>query len=546
MDECLALLAFSAIAICYSYSYAIAIAICGIMYCMISICVIRQREEKQQHQRMKAAAQKDRHAARAALLKEWDDSQQQERIVTATAMSPMSTNLTQQQSDEVERQHHERMTVTVQREWDDSRRRGQDLTVKRLRLVIRKEGEWGKRLHNVQREAEEMLAALKVRSQRLEDVVQTEWELSRGLGQVLTVKRLCAALQEKGVLGPVLQQEAKGMLAALRIGSANDCLAQADGMEAAGEFEVAHEMVMEASLLFGRSRTDISARQLRLMAAMKTERAAAHATPGHRAPVPHHVSADQVPDNEMPAACARGAERSSGAVQFAMATVFAAVAAVFATVAAHSLRAYLLCRGWLQRMHNNIRRVAWSRPCSYWVFVAWICVSFVSITAPLVVPGHMAAAVLGGVNVLVPVAAGYRWTDTVREILDAVMTDLRCRRTSSGDSKAFEAEPPIEYKCPISCDIMVDPVVASDGWTYDRACIENWLHGSHNVEAVAPVAGGGGTHASRGWDASQVAHNTSPMTNEVMESNRLVPNNLVRNLIRTWTDAHDDDENMRR
>ena len=51
--------------------------------------------------------------------------------------------------------------------------------------------------------------------------------------------------------------------------------------------------------------------------------------------------------------------------------------------------------------------------------------------------------------------------------------------------------------------------------------------------------------ASRGWDASQVAHNTSPMTNEVMGSNRLVPNNLVRNLIRTWTDAHDDYENMK-
>ena len=197
--------------------------------------------------------------------------------------------------------------------------------------------------------------------------------------------------------------------------------------------------------------------------------------------------------------------------------------------------------------------------------MTWICVSFaITIsTATLVVRGQMGAAagrvdwlwllLLRAVNVLGPVGAetyiGYLWPDTVRETYDAVVADLRCRRsgkTSSGDSKALEAEPPIEYKCPISCDIMVDPVVASDGWTYDRACIESWLRGSHNVDAVAPIAGGGGAHASRGWDASQVAHNTSPMTNEVMGSNRLVPNNLVRNLIRTWTDAHDDSENTRR
>jgi hypothetical protein len=194
------------------------------------------------------------------------------------------------------------------------------------------------------------------------------------------------------------------------------------------------------------------------------------------------------------------------AVFAAAAAVFAAVAAAFAAVVAYSARAYSLCRGWLQRMHNNIRSVGQSRPCSYWVFVAWIYVTFAISTAPLVARGLVLEGwvdwlrvllLLGGVNVLGPAVAGYivgyRWPDSVRETfsrrIDAVLADLRygrSSRTSSGDSKAFEAEPPIEYKCPISCDIMVDPVVASDGWTYDRACIESWLRGLHDVDAVGP------------------------------------------------------------
>ena len=34
---------------------------------------------------------------------------------------------------------------------------------------------------------------------------------------------------------------------------------------------------------------------------------------------------------------------------------------------------------------------------------------------------------------------------------------------------------PNEYKCPISSEIMVDPVVASDGYTYERRCIQRWI-----------------------------------------------------------------------
>jgi hypothetical protein len=31
------------------------------------------------------------------------------------------------------------------------------------------------------------------------------------------------------------------------------------------------------------------------------------------------------------------------------------------------------------------------------------------------------------------------------------------------------------FHCPITLDLMVDPVVASDGFTYERAAIEKWI-----------------------------------------------------------------------
>lgn len=58
--------------------------------------------------------------------------------------------------------------------------------------------------------------------------------------------------------------------------------------------------------------------------------------------------------------------------------------------------------------------------------------------------------------------------------------------------------------CPITCERMVDPVIASDGFTYERAAIEKWF---------------------------AEGRKTSPMTNVVLTSSVLVPNRLVRNLL---------------
>ena len=59
-------------------------------------------------------------------------------------------------------------------------------------------------------------------------------------------------------------------------------------------------------------------------------------------------------------------------------------------------------------------------------------------------------------------------------------------------------------KCPITLARMVDPVLATDGYTYDRAAIEE--------------------HFKRS--------DYSPMTNEILESKRLRPNMVLRSILR--------------
>lgn len=64
-------------------------------------------------------------------------------------------------------------------------------------------------------------------------------------------------------------------------------------------------------------------------------------------------------------------------------------------------------------------------------------------------------------------------------------------------------EIPRQFICPISLDVMVDPVVAADGHTYERAAIEAWLE----------------------------THNTSPMTREPLAHKNVVPNVALRTMI---------------
>lgn len=66
-----------------------------------------------------------------------------------------------------------------------------------------------------------------------------------------------------------------------------------------------------------------------------------------------------------------------------------------------------------------------------------------------------------------------------------------------------------EYVCPISLEVMIDPVICSDGQTYDRVNIERWLQNN----------------------------NTSPISNAVLNDLTLRPNIALRKLILEYSAA---------
>ena len=54
-----------------------------------------------------------------------------------------------------------------------------------------------------------------------------------------------------------------------------------------------------------------------------------------------------------------------------------------------------------------------------------------------------------------------------------------------GKTRKTPGFPGHRFLCPISHEPMVDPVIASDGVTYERACIEAWLVRAPGVTVAA-------------------------------------------------------------
>ena len=85
------------------------------------------------------------------------------------------------------------------------------------------------------------------------------------------------------------------------------------------------------------------------------------------------------------------------------------------------------------------------------------------------------------------------------EVAEAVQRQQRLDRAACKD----------EWLCPISKSVMTDPVVAADGHTYEKNCIERWLR----------------------------RRMTSPMTNEPLPDSELRPNHAMRSQIHSWVAA---------
>ncbi|XP_057772169.1 U-box domain-containing protein 13 [Salvia miltiorrhiza] len=88
--------------------------------------------------------------------------------------------------------------------------------------------------------------------------------------------------------------------------------------------------------------------------------------------------------------------------------------------------------------------------------------------------------------------------------------------TSSGGKALTEANQknlviPDDFRCPISLELMKDPVIVSTGQTYERLCIEKWL---------------------------EAGHSTCPKTQQALTSTALTPNYVLRSLIAQWCEAN--------
>ncbi|KAI4382072.1 hypothetical protein MLD38_008079 [Melastoma candidum] len=78
----------------------------------------------------------------------------------------------------------------------------------------------------------------------------------------------------------------------------------------------------------------------------------------------------------------------------------------------------------------------------------------------------------------------------------------RCRETEGDDTR----DVPRVFFCPIFQEIMKDPFVAADGFSYELEAIREWL----------------------------VGHDTSPMTNLKLQHKNLIPNHTLRSFIEEW------------
>ncbi|XP_050385351.1 U-box domain-containing protein 33 isoform X3 [Argentina anserina] len=103
------------------------------------------------------------------------------------------------------------------------------------------------------------------------------------------------------------------------------------------------------------------------------------------------------------------------------------------------------------------------------------------------------------------------------DLVSDVWRVLEPMRASCGSSSSFRLgteehfQPPSYFICPIFQEVMQDPHVAADGFTYEAEALRGWMDSGHE---------------------------TSPMTNLKLEHKNLVPNHALRSAIQEWLQQH--------
>lgn len=77
----------------------------------------------------------------------------------------------------------------------------------------------------------------------------------------------------------------------------------------------------------------------------------------------------------------------------------------------------------------------------------------------------------------------------------------------------FNGRPvPADFRCPLSLELMSDPVIVASGQTYERGCIQQWL---------------------------DQGNTTCPKTRQTLNHTNLIPNYTVKALIASWCETND-------
>ncbi|KAK7332803.1 hypothetical protein VNO80_29558 [Phaseolus coccineus] len=97
--------------------------------------------------------------------------------------------------------------------------------------------------------------------------------------------------------------------------------------------------------------------------------------------------------------------------------------------------------------------------------------------------------------------------DYTVEAADETIATLSALKHIKSPNSLDDFPLPPEFRCPISTQLMTDPVILSTGQTYDRPFIQRWLNEGHR---------------------------TCPQTQQVLSHSILTPNYLVRDMIVQW------------
>ncbi|XP_030497195.2 U-box domain-containing protein 9 [Cannabis sativa] len=100
-------------------------------------------------------------------------------------------------------------------------------------------------------------------------------------------------------------------------------------------------------------------------------------------------------------------------------------------------------------------------------------------------------------------------TETINQAKNTLIAirDFKLRKRSHSLKSPDTISCPHEFRCPLSKELMRDPVVVASGQTYDRPFIQKWL---------------------------KAGSRTCPLTQQVLSHTILTPNHLIREMISQW------------